>query len=116
MAHRHEYGKDLLEVFVGLVNSDQTEGRGGMRDHSVWQTMEAAFEAIKGEGVMGYGNGDVQRRTYSVCGADNCKAILIFKEDIYKGYGDKWLATRYNPLLKDPDYKTYLRLKEKFEK
>lgn len=133
MGHRCTYGEELFKVYVGKVNSDQTEGRGGMRDHSVWATPEAAYAAIKGEGVMGVGDGDVHVRGYWTCDADDtgekCDAILVRDFKIYDGYAarnkgrpvvgttdygtDGWRPD-YSPLMKDPEYKEFLRLRRKF--
>jgi hypothetical protein len=129
MAHRCTYGIRSFEVFVGKVNSDQTEGRGPMRDHSLWDNANDAYEAIRGQGVMGVGDGDVAHRVYYTCDADDtgevCHKVLVTEDTIYdgwaarggnrKGFGPDGWRPDYSPLLNDPDYKTYLRLKERFE-
>jgi hypothetical protein len=131
MAHRCTYGDILLEVFVGQINSDQTEGRGRMIDHSHYDNAQDAHKSIKNEGVMGVGDGDVVRRVFYTCDADNtgdkCSQILVTNDKIYSGYAarggspsggfdkDGWLP-KFSPLANDPDYKTWLRLNEKFGK
>lgn len=126
--HRCMYGDVLLEVFVGKVNSDQTEGRGSMRDFSFHTNAKDALESVMGQGVMGVGNGDVYRRVFYSCNTDkgdSCTKILTTEEQIYNDWArtrngsrdfgpDGWKA-QFSPLLNDPEYKDYLRLKEKFE-
>jgi hypothetical protein len=111
---RHTFGNLLLSTFVGQVNSDQTEGRGVMKDHSSWSTVEAAKEAITGEGVMGVGDGDVVMRDFYECGQDDCKAIVVDGRKVYDGWHKKW-DTRFDPRNKDPQYKEYIRLRKIYE-
>lgn len=124
MMHRCEKGLALLETYVGRVNSDQTEGRGPYVDHSIWTTSEAAHNAIKGQGVMGVGDGDVYLRTFWAC-AKSCGKILVTDVQIYDGYSarggrrkgfgpDGWRPDM-SPLYNDPEYKQYIELKKKFE-
>lgn len=129
MAHRCTYGEVIFSVFASMVNSDQTEGRGSMRAISFWDDANSAYEVVRGEGVMGVGDGDVYTYTFWACDADGtgetCHRILRRKNAVYDGavarggkrlgFGpDGWIPD-YSPLLNDPDYKTYLKLKEKFE-
>jgi hypothetical protein len=128
MGHRCTHGEEILRVYVGMVNADSTEGKGPMREHSFWTTPDSALKAIKGQGVMGVGDGDITMHTYFKCDAaepgETCDHILIAKVQVYDGYAarggnmkgfcpDGWRPD-LSPLNNDPEYKDYLRLKKKF--
>jgi hypothetical protein len=121
MAHRHEIGPVLLEVYVALVNSDLTEGRGSVRDKGIWLDPKDAYEDAKGMGVMGMGDGDIALRTFMQCGVKGfvpCGHIIVENRTIYNGNHKKsetgWVPD-YDPRKNDPEYQQYLALKKKFE-
>ncbi len=123
MVHRHELGEVLLQVFVGQINSDQTEGKGRMKDHSMYDNKNDAYRSIRGEGVMGVGDGDIVQRTFTKCGskAIQCAGIVEFNKKIYNGSnysrkpGENGWSPEHDPRKDDPEYQTYLKLKERFE-
>jgi hypothetical protein len=47
------------QVYLCFRNSDQIEGRGPMVEFDSAATLEEAKAKVKGQGVMGYGDGDV---------------------------------------------------------
>lgn len=122
MGHRHEVGEILFQVFVAQVNSDQTEGRGGMRDKDHFDNENDAYLAVKGQGVMGVGDGNVVLRSFVACGGPSrCAHISVYNKQIYNGsnYGRKpgengWIP-EFDKRKEDPDYQQYLALKKKFE-
>ena len=123
MGHRHEIGEILLQVFVGQINSDQTEGKGSMKDHAMFDNKNDAYISIRGEGVMGVGDGNVVQRTFVKCGVSyvRCNSVIEMNKTIYDGsnYGRKpgengWVP-EHDPRKDDPDYQRYVELKKKFE-
>lgn len=122
MTHRHEVGEAATPlVFVSRINSDQTEGRGTMRPIAFSLEQEFAYNRIKGQGVMGVGDGDVGTMQFFHCSV--CPELIKVEQTIYRGdkpqrnlefAPDGW-RREYSPMLSDPEYKEYLRLKEKFE-
>lgn len=123
--HKHELGEQLSKFFVSKINSDQTEGRGAMRDYGVFTDHDAAYQKVKGQGVQGCGDGDVYIRSYYRC--TGCPEIVQKDERIY--LGSEWLRKNalpsefaadgwrvdFSPLANDPEYAEYIRLKAKFE-
>lgn len=118
MTHRHEFKgiTPVFSLFVAQINSDQTEGKGGMKDYKYFFDHVAAYNSIKGEGVMGHGDGDVALRQWKEC---FCGEVFVYDEVVYRGttYGrttvDGWRPD-LSPLLSDPEYKEYMRLHKKF--
>jgi len=132
MTHKHEQGELLSEFFVAKINSDQTEGRGHMIDYGVFTDRLSAFDKVKGEAVMGVGDGDIYIRTYHRCRYATCPEIVQTDTQIYEGSAwgkknlcgegkysdfmpDGWRAD-YSPMKQDPQFIEYLRLKEIYEK
>lgn len=126
--HEHDLGELISQFFVAQRNKDQTEGRGGMIDVATYQDHKEAYNRIKGEGVMGCGDGDVVSRAYYRC--ETCPEIVKVDERIYigdeytkknilgkGGYSDYmpdgWHA-EYSEMANDPEYMEYLRLRRKF--
>ena len=127
MVHRHiTTGEIVSQFFVSRVNRDLTEGRGPMVDNGIFTSHMDAYQASKGQGVQGVGDGDVVIRTFRRC-EDGCPAILEFNDSIYHGSGwskkqagklgyeqfapDGWRVD-YSPMTNDPDYKEFLRLRK----
>ena len=126
--HKHDLGELISQFFVAQRNKDQTEGRGGMIDVAVFDDHKKAYEKIKGQGVMGCGDGDVVKRAYYRC--ETCPEIVKVDHRIYIGDSytqkntlgkgtyadympDGWYA-EYSDMANDPEYMEYLRLKRKF--
>ena len=129
MNHKHIKGELITEFYVGMVNRDQTEGRGPMVDKRAFSDPDSAYKSIKGQGVMGCGDGDVSHRTYYRC--VDCPGLIVEAQTIYMGSSytqkntlgkghykdfmpDGWHRD-YSAFAQDPEYSEYLRLKEKFE-
>jgi ribosomal protein S19 len=129
MTHRHEIGELLSEFYVTRHNSDLTEGRGGDVDAGIFEDRWEAHKATKGIDVQGT-DGSIVRRTYNRC--TGCPEII--KTDLPIYYGSKYVKNRagerhgfykdfmpdgwrkdYSPMVNDPEYKEYLRLKDKYE-
>ena len=51
----------MLEAWGVYENSDPIEGRGGMHLKNIFFDREDALKDAKGRGVMGYGDGKVER-------------------------------------------------------
>lgn len=104
--------------YVASENSDQTEGRGPMKDTSAWETEQEAYAACIGRGVMGVGNGEVIE--VSLLKKTDEPGLEIVRRKVY-GYGKDWtgkwsyhwLDQRDAP-TEDAEFKEYMRLKEKF--
>lgn len=129
--HKKEHKLDdepLSSLFVAQRNSDQTEGRGSMIDVAYFDNHTEAYNRIKGEAVQGCGDGDVVLRSWYRC--HDCPEIIKTDKTIYVGdnYSKKNLLGKgsyslfmkdgwhvdYSPIPQDPEYKEYLRLREKF--
>lgn len=78
-------------IYQAQVNADSTEGRGPMITVGFFTNRFDAERAVKGQGVMGVGDGKVKEAT------------------VYGSY-DEWRDAT------DPDYKLYLQLKARYEK
>lgn len=50
----------MLKVWGAYSNTDKTEGRGGMQLDGLFTKEEDAKKRAKGQGVMGYGDGNVK--------------------------------------------------------
>ena len=110
-------------VFVARRNKDSTEGRGPMIDISTHRTPQEAYEAARGQGVMGVGDGEVQERNLAVFSdglwETSERTIYGYRRDPVTGqWGSGWIEEyeEMDPRLQDPDWATYQELKRRFEK
>lgn len=105
-------------IWVVRKNSDQTEGRGPMVDVALCDTKQKAYEYnYDVAGIMGiprHHGGEIWRiklGTYPI--------EQIMEWGFRKRWDDKWdygwVDLRDKPNTEDPEYQTYLRLKEKFD-
>lgn len=105
-------------IYIARENSDLTEGRGHMRDVGYFEVVDHAVAFAKGRGVMGVGDGEVDRvETFENCGEEAGRRTRIYgyrkKPDGTWGYGYMDCRDVPDP-KKNPEYAEYLRLKEKF--
>ena len=114
-------------VYIATYNSDQTEGKGYPIVKAVFRDETDAVASIMEEGVMGVGTGDVYKALVNegpilVRGSySDPETRLLHPRNHVWGYrknwngkwGYGWIDLRDAP-VNDPDYKEYLRLKEKF--
>lgn len=111
-----------MKVYEAQENTDLTEGRGPMRTFAIFTNLEEAVKAVKGRGVMGYGDGevvetDVYESTEEI--AENNR-LYSARRRVY-GYRQrpdgKWDYgySDFRDLHSDPEYSEYMRLKKKFE-
>lgn len=98
-------------------NSDQTEGRGGMVTFGRFRDLEPALEAVKGQGVMGVGDGEIVQVTFSV----NSNGIVDEAREKVYGYHKDWtgkwgygFVDNRDAPVHDPEYQEFLRLQKKF--
>lgn len=128
MGHKHEHDASIVDFFVAQHNSDQTEGRGRMIDAGAYLDLNDAIRKVKGQAVMGCGDGDIVHRTYYTC--KSCPEVVREDKTIYHGddYFKKNIAGTgryadimpdgwhidYSEVAQDPEYKEYVRLREKF--
>lgn len=102
----------MMYIYIAQRNSDRTEGRGPMVDIGWYSTEEGAYEAVKGLGVMGVGDGEITRVIL-----DNPPSGL--REKIYGyhlsrvGWRSGWVDER-DLHIDDKEFAQYLRLKEKY--
>lgn len=115
----------MFTVYLAKENADLTEGRGPMKTVGIFTDVEEAVKAIKGRGVMGVGDGEV----YSVTVYDSVEDWRIdpssrrYEEHLVYGfvYDAESKRRRYGYVdgrdlpRNDPEYKEYVRLKQKFE-
>lgn len=121
--------RDPRDFYVAACNSDLTEGRGHTVAMGFYEWEEDAVAAVKGMGVMGVGDGEVYRFTYSERvnsrpGVDRSKKTDLFSRDtLVYGYhksritGDwrrGYVDGRDLPQT-DPEFTEFLRLKAKFD-
>lgn len=112
----------MFKVFECQRNSDQTEGKGRMVTFHVTDNLDEAVEKVQGEGVMGYGPGNV-KETLVATNMDEVRELggLTKGETIY-GYRSrpdgKWDHgfKDLRDLHKDPEWEEYQRLVKKFAK
>lgn len=103
--------------FEAQRNSDQTEGKGHSVVIAAYDNEPDAVQRVKGEGVMGVGDGDV---VAVIVTYHSDHRVVVKREKTY-GYRKDWqghwnygyLDNRDAP-INDPDYHEYLRLKRKF--
>lgn len=115
--------RTTAENFVVKVNSDSTEGRGRMIDHSVHLNPQDAYAACKHKGVMGVSDGEIWERTLTLY-TDGLWEIS--ERQIYgymPGKSENWNDGQWideydelDPRMQDPEYINYLQLKRKYGK
>ena len=101
-----------------MINSDSTEGRGHMVCIGRYENEQQAYEHIKGKGVMGVGDGDVELVQYFKTddGFDKVTTkVYGYRKDWNDNWGTGWLDWRDMP-DDDPEFAEYIRLKKKFNK
>lgn len=120
-----------MKVYAATHNSDQTEGRGHTVVRAYFTNYDEAVKAVKGQGVMGYGDGEVYYvellpQVYDTF--EEYKANLpkkankemgFNKDTLVYGYHQNWQGKWvHGPVedapVNDPDFKEYMRLKAKF--
>jgi hypothetical protein len=103
-------------VYDAMKNSDQTEGRGPMRSIALYRNLEDAVARVQNEGVMGVGTGDVYE--VNVLESLDEKPVRTqvygYRKDWRGVWGYGYVDNRDAP-IEDPDFQTYLRLREKFK-
>lgn len=132
-----------MPVYAATHNRDMTEGRGPMVIFAYFDNEAAALEAVRGQGVMGVGDGEVYLveppKTYSsfqqykaecknrpkpgsssmvnlgVVSGDNFKLVYGYRKGWDGKWGYGWTDNRDAP-TSDPEYKEFLRLSAKFAK
>ena len=117
-----------LEVYAAVRNSDLTEGRGSLVVFAYFMNLTAAVKAVQGQDVMGT-NGSVYTASIKVwnsfdewCASDLRKSgFATFNRDgLVYGYHRNWQGKWVHDYVdsdapkNDPEYREYLRLKEKF--
>lgn len=112
-------------VYEARRNADQNEGRGPMVTFALFDNEKQAVRAVKGQGVMGVGDGEVLMTTvYSTVQEMVANEKMSFSELVYGyrkdpfgkwgyGYADN---REFAALEKDPEYQQYLKLKAKFDR
>jgi hypothetical protein len=118
---------DYPVIYLAVVNSDSTEGRGPMLIRGIFSTLQGALEAVKGKGVYGVGDGEVYFAyidgPFTGIADQNKKIYGSVRTDTGWGSGftgiiaqesDLELLPKPEPV--DPEYVEYLRLKNKFDK
>lgn len=98
-------------------NSDQTEGRGRMITFDRFVELGDALEAVKGQGVMGVGDGEVVQITLRAeDGRVKMEQVRVY--GYRKGWDNKWgygFTDNRDAPVHDPEYQEFLRLQKKFE-
>lgn len=117
-----------FQLFAAVRNSDLTEGRGALVVFAYFSDLAEAVKAVQGQDVMGT-NGSVYTATIKVwdsfddwCSSDLRKSgFATFNRDglVYghhRNWQGKWVHDYVDAQapVGDPDYREYLRLKEKF--
>jgi hypothetical protein len=105
-----------IKIYAAKINSDQTEGRGPMMVKSYHQTTEGAYDAVKGQGVMGVGDGEIDEIIVPELGTSSCRNIYGY----HRNWRGKWVhgwvdEDSLPPQEEAADYQKYLELKTKFE-
>lgn len=106
-------------VYECQRNSDQTEGRGGMVTFHITADLDEAVAKVQGEGVMGYGTGDVVEVVYAsgphefVNGSPILKSGRIYGSRSRKGRWDYGFLD-LRDVVEDPEWPEYVRLYRKF--
>lgn len=116
-------------IYLATRNSDQTEGRGRTEVFAAFTRLEDAILAVKGQGVMGQGDGEVyaifdKPRVFESYDAwveakKPTPGWSISDASVVYGYHRDWQGNWKHGLvesapLDDPDYLKYLELKQKF--
>lgn len=108
--------------YAAEENSDLTEAKGRQVAFAHYSDEAKAVEAVQGHGVMGYGPGTVSEITVTFnTDADstvdvNKKTVYGYRKDWNGNWGHGYLDKRDWPNHDDPEFKEYLRLKDKFAK
>jgi len=99
----------MQEFFAAKRNYDQTEGRGPMVTMGIFTTVEPAYSLVKGQGVMGYNDGDID----VVCVFDTVDEMKQFEKGrsrlsdrVYSGWEQKWTPGYeiHDPRAADPEW------------
>lgn len=109
-----------MQIYEATQNSDQTEGRGHEATIAYFDNLDEAVKAVKGKGVMGVGDGDVNSLCiYTSVEELNAHGIVSkikiygYRKDRLGKWGCGYIDNRDAP-LDDPEYVEYLRLRKKF--
>lgn len=111
----------MYTVYECQRNSDQTEGRGRMVTFAVAGDESTALDNVRGQGVMGYGDGEIVKVVYA-SGPDefvngnpviSTERIYGYHRNIFGDWHHGWTDDR--DLVEDPEWQTYVRLRKKFE-
>lgn len=126
----------MITIYEAAANSDRTEGRGSMVGFAYFDNEDAAVAAVKGAGTMGMGDGDVyaielygslQEYLDASAARDelarrNGRTFIEQRKKVY-GYRKDWngqwgygYTDNRDAPVDDPDYATYIKLKNKFDR
>lgn len=101
-------------IYIARENSDLTEGRGPMRTLGYYTEPEPAIARVQGRGVMGVGHGEVSTVKLDI---GRVEERLFWGN--HANPAGKWVYgyadNRDDPILSDPEYPEYVRLRKKFE-
>ncbi len=110
-----------MAIYEATQNSDQTEGRGREIPIGYFDKLEDAVEHVKGKGVMGVGDGEVNEievhatvSSLNEFGPVTKTKIYGYRKDPTGKWGYGYVDNRDAP-TDDPEFKEYLRLKAKFK-
>lgn len=102
-------------IYEAQQNMDMTEGKGPMRTFATFTSEALAVEAVKGKGVMGVGDGEVERITFypQENGTVERQTVKIYG---YHKSLDGWRHGYVDDrdLAVDPEWADYVRLRNKF--
>lgn len=104
-----------MDIFLATRNSDLTEGRGPIHLFGIYTDPEDAVEAVKGQGVMGYGDGSVYVVKANTTLSKGAYSNLVYgyrRANGVWGYG--YVVDSVYAPEPDPEYLEYLRLHEKY--
>lgn len=107
---------EAFTFYEAQENSDMTEGRGHMRAFAIFVEEDDAVQAVKGKGVMGFGDGEVVKVTYEPMSdgtvARRAEKVYGYHRAVDGKWRDGYVDDR--DFIADPEWVEYVRLKNKF--